>query len=935
VYRGLYPGIDLRYEGVEGRIKASYLVAPGADPSRIRWRYRGARSARLDDEGHLLVALPPTAGVNAVGAAAAFVREERPVAWQDRADGRRPVAVSYRLAGDGSVGFALPDGYDTSRPLVLDPTLTYSTYLGGAAEDVGYSVATSATGTYVTGYTLSIDFPTDGPIDPGCGTDGSCDVGFHDVFVAKLDPAATGAASLVYSTYLGGNESDYGVRIAVDGAGDAYVAGIARSGFPTTVNAFQSTHTGAPAADAFLAKLNPDGSQLLYSTYLGGSGGEGAWGLALDGSNNVLLVGQSTSSDFPATTGALDTACGSDGSCDGAGDAFVARLDPTAAGAASLLFATYLGGSGDERGYAITRDASNNIYVAGQTSSTDFPLAGTPYRTFNAGAPDAFLAKLNPAGTALSYSTYFGGAGYDDIYGLALGPSNQAYVVGSTWSYDLPTTASALQGSFGGVWDAYVAKFDPAAAGAASLLYASYLGGNDDDEGFGLAVSPAGIASVAGFARSTDFPITADAVQGLNGGFWDAFVTQIDPAASGAASLVSSTYLGSTNTDAAYGVALDAAGNADVVGQTFSAGFPTTGAFQGTQGGHSDAFLFRLAPATTNADLSVTRSVPADPATVGRDLAYTLTIRNDGPAAAAGARVGEMLSGSLFAVSATPSQGTCAVTYPNATDFACRLGPLASGATATVNVVASPSYEGYLSGTANVASNVSDPDLADNTATQSGSAVDLVLFADGFESGDTSQWSATVSDPDLGVTAGAALAGTTRGLRAIVDDTRSLHVEDHSPDQERQYRVRFYFDPNGFDPGTAQSHFRTRLFLALEDAPTRRLLAIVLRRLNGQFALRARVRLDDGRQVDTPFVDITDAPHFVEFQWNRSRGPGANNGTFYLWIDDLFAASLVDLDTDLHGIDTARLGALSVKSGAAGTLYFDQFLSRRQNYIGP
>jgi uncharacterized repeat protein (TIGR01451 family) len=932
VYRDLYPGIDLRYEGEGGRLKATYLVAPGSDPSRIRWRYHGVDSARVDGEGDLLLALARPAGKET--APAVVIREDEPVAWQDDADGRRPVAVRYRLDADGSVGFELPAGHDASRPLVLDPTLTYSTFLGGGGEDVGYAVAADATGTYVTGYTLSLDFPTQGPVDPGCGTDGTCDFGYHDVFVARLDPAAAGAGSLLYSTYLGGSDSDYGLRIAADATGAAYVTGIARAGFPTTTNAYQRTHTGAPAADAFLAKLSPDGADLLYSTYLGGSGGEGAFGLALDATNRVYLAGHTTSADFPATAGAYDTSCGTDGSCNGSGDAFLAQLDPAASGMASLLSATYLGGSGDERGYGVARDAAGAVYASGRTASDDFPLAGTPFQAARTGDYDGFLARLDASGAVLAYSTYFGGAGYDDFYSVALGPSSLASVAGLTFSLDLPTSADAFQPSFGGVNDAVFARFDTSAAGAASRLYATYLGGTDDDQGFGLAVDAAGAAYVAGFARSADFPAAGGAFQPANGGYWDAFLARIDPSL-GTGALVYSTLLGGLGTDAAYGVALDTQGGVHVVGQTYSGDFPIAGAFQPGPGGGSDVFLAHIAQAATTADLRVAQSASADPASAGRPLTYTITVTNDGPAAAPGARLGEIVLGSASYLSATPSQGTCSpTTYFMEVQVGCRLGVLASGASAAVTFVVTPTADGVLTSTAHVSSNVSDPDAADNQAVATTTAVDSV-FADGFETGDTSRWSVTSGGAGLDVSGAAALGGTTRGLRAQFNGAASLFVEDLTPDDEGQYRARFYLDPNGFDPGTAQGHLRTRVLLALENGPTRRQVAIVLRKRDGQYAVLARVREDGGSVADTPFVDVTDAPHFIELQWVRSSGPGMSDGYFQMWIDDVFAAALFGLDTDAHGIDSARLGALSVKGGASGTIYFDEFASRRLAGIGP
>jgi uncharacterized repeat protein (TIGR01451 family) len=858
------------------------------------------------------------------------------VAWQETEGGRRPVRVGYAVSDDGSIGFALPAGYDAAQPLIIDPTLTYSSYLGGGGEDVGYAVAVDATGTYVAGYTLSTDFPTAGPYDAGCGTDGSCDAfAFYDVFVAKMDASQTGAASLVFSTYLGGSDHDYGVRIAVDGAGASYVTGLARAGFPTTPNAFQQTYGGAPGADAFLAKLSADGSQLLYSTYLGGSGGDGAWGLALDGADNAYLAGQTASADFPTSAGALDGTCGTDGACNATSDLFLARLDPAASGAASLWFSTYLGGGGEDQAFAVARDGTGNLYVTGRTLSTDFPMAGVPYQGSSGGDYDAFLVKLGPGATSLAYATYLGGGGYDDGYSIAAGPGNTAYVVGSTSSFAFPTTATAFQTVFGGVYDAYVARLDPAAAGTASLVYATYLGGGDDDEGFGLAVDGSGVASLAGFTRSTDFPTAGGPFQPLNGGAWDAFVAKVDPSATGAASLSYATYLGGLGTDAAYGVALDPALDMHVTGQTLSSNFPAAGAFQGSYQGNSDVFVAVIDDALTAADLAVAQTDAPDPSPIGTDLTYTVTVENTGLDAAMGVRLTDVVLGDALFVSATPSQGACTVlSFFAEQDVTCQLGTLANGATATVDIVVDPGGEGTITSTASVSSNVSDPDGLDNRAVETSTVLD-VIFADGFESGDTARWSAVSGDGDLGVTGAAALGGTTAGLQAVIDDTASLHVEDHTPADETRYRARFYFDPNGFDPGTAQGHFRTRILLALEDGPTRRLVAIVLRLLEGQYAIRARVRQDDGTVTDTPFVAISDAPHSVEFDWLRASGESANDGSLQLWIDDTWVAELTGLDTDAHTVDTARLGALSVKSGAAGTLFFDQFESRRLGYIGP
>jgi uncharacterized repeat protein (TIGR01451 family) len=946
-YRELYPGIDLRYEGVEGQIKGSYSVRPGADPSRIRWIYAGARSTHIDEAGNLLIALPPspaTGDAAQAGAARAgagtFVMERSPVAWQEVGGRRLPVAARYTVAKDGSIGFALPAGYDRTQPLILDPTLTYSTFLGGGGFDVGYGIAVDAAGAaYVTGSTLSADFPTQGPIDPGCGTDGFCDgFAFNDAFVAKLNPSVSGAASLVFSTYLGGSADDTGVRIVVDGTGASYVTGLARANFPTTATAYQQTYGGSPGADAFFAKLSADGSQLLYSTYLGGSDGDGAWGITLDASNNAYITGQTFSANFPTTVGALDTSCGTDTFCNAASDAFVAEINPAASGAASLVFSTYLGGSDVDQGFGVTRDASNNLYITGRTLSTDFPTAGTPFQSSHGGGGyDAFVAKLSSTGTALSYSTYLGGDGYDDGYTIALGSSNRAYVTGTTSSSNLPTSATPFQSAFGGgVYDAYLTKVDPAAAGAASLVYSTYLGGNDDDEGYGLAVDAFDVAYLGGFALSTNFPTAGGPFQPLNGGFYDGFVMKVDPAQTGSAGVVYSTFLGGLGTDAAFGVALDSSRNIYVTGQTYSSNsFPTVGAFQSTHGGSSDVFVAKIDNATTSADLHVVQTDSPDPVQVGSNVTYTITVTNSGPATATGVRLNDSVFGSVSFVSATPTQGTCSnVDLGSEQDVGCNLGTMGNGATVTVSIVVTATFGGSIVSTATVSSNVSDPDGSDNGASETTNALDLI-FADGFETGDTSRWSTVANDGNLTVTADAAMGASSMGMQTLINDTNSLYVEDSTPLDEPSYRARFYIDPNGFDTGVAQSHFRTRVFLALEDTPTRRLVAIVLKFQNGQYSIMGRVRQDDDTVVDTGFINITNDAHSIEFDWERSSGPGSNDGLFQMWIDSTSVSTLTGLDTDLHSVDTARMGGLSLKTGASGTIYFDQFESRRHTFIGP
>jgi hypothetical protein len=566
-YRGVYAGIDLLYHGNGRQLEYDFRVAAGADPGQVRLGFAGAEGLSLDGPGDLVLQT-----------AAGAVVEQAPVLYQEGGGGtRQAVSGGYVLEGDGTVGFRV-GAYDRSRPLVIDPTLVYSTYLGGSGDDAALGIAVDGSGNaYVTGTTFSRDFPTTAGAFQTAG-------GFEDAFVAKLDAAGS---ALVYSTYLGGRGQALGYGIAVDGSGNAYVTGFTNGDFPTTAGAFQTAPGGVP--DAFVAKLDAAGTALLYSTYLGGSGADQGYGIAVDGSGNAYVTGFTNSSNFPTTAGALQT------SLPGITNAFVAKLD--AAGTA-LLYSTYLGGSNLDAALGIAVDGSGNAYVTGSTRSTDFPTTAGAFQTSLPGRENAFVAKLDAAGTALVYSTYLGGSSFDAARGIAVDGSGNAYVTGSTFSRDFPTTAGALQTSYGGGGsDAFVAKLD--AAGTA-LLYSTYLGGSTGsgidepltDLGNGIAVDGSGNAYVTGYTESTDFPTTAGAFQTAPGGGVDAFVAKLDAAGT---ALLYSTYLGGSFRDVGSGIAVGGSGNAYVTGGTDSRDFPTTaGAFQTSFGGIEDAFVAKL-----------------------------------------------------------------------------------------------------------------------------------------------------------------------------------------------------------------------------------------------------------------------------------------------------------------------------------------------------
>src|SRR5216110_1557886 len=393
-YTDLYPRIDLLYYGNQRQLEYDLVVHPGADPTRIVLDIQGADRLQVDAQGDLV--LQTTVGP---------IRQRKPVIYQEIDGVRKDIPGGYVLKGEHQVGYKVA-AYDASQPLVIDPILSYSTYLGSSDEEGETRIAVDAAGNaYVAGETVSSNFPTTAGAFQTTFGGGVFSAG--DAFVTKLNP--TGSA-LVYSTYLGGSSSDAGYGIAVDAAGNAYVTGgTGSTDFPTTIGAFQTTKGGG-FRDAFVTKLNPTGSALVYSTYLGGSGDDYGEGIKLDAAGNAYVTGGTGSTVFPTTAGAFQRTFGAP-VCDGCtSNAFVTKLDPTGS---ALVYATYLGGSGRDGGWGIAVDTLGNAYVTGSTtSSTNFPTTtGAFQTTYGGGFGEAFVTKLNPTGSALVYSTYLGGSG--------------------------------------------------------------------------------------------------------------------------------------------------------------------------------------------------------------------------------------------------------------------------------------------------------------------------------------------------------------------------------------------------------------------------------------------------------------------------------------------------------------------------------------------
>lgn len=513
---------------------------------------------------------------------------------------RHSIVGNYILRGDTQVSFALGT-YDHTRPLVIDPTLIYSTYLGGSNQDDGRAIAVDGAGsTYIVGTTLSTNFPVINPFQPAFSG------GNADAFVTKLNASGT---AFVYSTYLGGNNQDQGSAIAVDSTGNAYVDGFTLSSDFPLKNPLQSTFFSLGVA--FLAKLDPSGSTLIYSSYLGGSGSAGSNGIAVDSSGNVYLTG-SAGANFPLMNPLFTDSP----------NPFVAKVN---ASGSALIYSTYLGGSDDDASNAITIDSAGDAYVTGVTNnSNDFPLQN-PFQSTNGGnLQAAFVTKLNATGDALIYSTYLGGSSGEIATGIAVDSSGEAYVTGETSSKDFPLK-NPLQPTFGGFGDVFVTKFT--AAGNA-LVYSTYLGGGDEDNGTGIQVDSLGNAFIVGETRSLNFPIVNSA-QAQRGKLFEAFVSEISASGS---TLSYSTYLGGNSDDFGSGIALDAADNAYVTGGTASSNFPLVGnPFQSQLHGFQTAFVTKIASggATFQINQAAVGLVTAPGASPGQQ---TLTLRNSSAA---------------------------------------------------------------------------------------------------------------------------------------------------------------------------------------------------------------------------------------------------------------------------------------------------------------
>ena len=649
-YSGVYPGIDLEYYGKQGSTEYDFVVAPGADPGAIRLGIEGAQSLSLDAKGDLVIQTQ-------VGE----VRQHRPVLYQQVGGKKQSVAGRFVLSGN-TVSFDV-GRYDRDLPLVIDPVISYSTWLGGSGADVGYGLAVAPDGSaFIAGDTGSVNFPTKGSVScggtPPVTSSYQCNLPANDAFITKLNPAGS---ALVYSTYLGGGRDDYAQRLAVDADGNAYLTGGTNSyedpattateaGFPTTANAFDGTcgsdglcdapqhPAGSPCPtgstcptaglwDAFMAKLNASGDTLLYSTFLGGSSTEandvaGALashvGIAVRGTT-AYVAGSTTSPDFPTTAGAAQPTCGTaaEAGCDRrAADGYLAVIDTAQSGASSLVYSSYVGGSGHDLLRSVAVDDQGDAYLTGTTygyddgaggTTNNFPTTSSAFQpSYQGGAADAFAVKVDPDGpNVVRWATYLGGGGYDHGWGIAVHNLNQeAIVTGWTNSGDdpatpaadgpapyFPTTNLAYDDTFGGRaassdvtntfydGDGYVTRLNP---GGTGLAYSTFLGGTFMDVATAVTVDLTGAAYITGYTTCQNdnggvplppgstppaqcdgtFPMQNAIDDDMDGSYigfenhnapTDVFVAKLSP---GGNSLLFSTYLGGRDFDRGFAVAV-------------------------------------------------------------------------------------------------------------------------------------------------------------------------------------------------------------------------------------------------------------------------------------------------------------------------------------------------------------------------------------------
>jgi hypothetical protein len=552
-YTEVYPGIGLVFYNNGDELEYDFSVAPGADASRITLSFEGAGEMRIED-GDLVVKT-----------GWGELRHRKPRVYQVRRARRSDTTGRFVTKGAREAGFEV-DAYDRGSALVIDPVLTYGTYIGGTGADQAYGVAVDSSGSaYVVGETWPINFPKTAMF--------SSTTGNQDAFLIKLNPTGT---AVIFAAYFGGKSRDSARSVAVNAAGEAYVSGFTYSAdFPKSLGGYRSSSLGQ--ADVFAIRVDSSGSRLVYADLIGGAGDDFASGIVVDSAGAAYICGYSSSLAFPTTSGSFQAQFSG-----GTHDAFVVKLTANGAG---LAYATYIGGSGNDLAHGVAVNSAGEVYITGFTDSPNWPVR-TALFSVSRGSGDAFVAKLSSNGGAVVFSTYLGGSQGDLVFALALDSSNNMYLTGTTLSNDFPVTPTAARRVNSGSYDVFVAKLN---ALGSEVLYSTYLGGEGVDQGSALAVDPAGRVIITGFTGSRWFP-SANTLQTPAGG-QDGFVAALDAATSSA---YWASYLGGAGDDQMTGIALSPSGESYISGVTYSADFPTTAGSLMTRYSGGDGVLVKL-----------------------------------------------------------------------------------------------------------------------------------------------------------------------------------------------------------------------------------------------------------------------------------------------------------------------------------------------------
>ena len=578
-YHEIYPGADLVFYGKDGELEYDLVLQPGAAPSRMRARFSGQQGLRITETGDLAISM--TGG---------DIVQKRPRVYQDRLGVRTEVASSYRIESDGSVGIQLGD-WDRARELVIDPVLSYATYLGGSGEELAPELAVDSAGNvYLFGDVASSNFPT---------TTGALRTtragGPYDNFITKFGPDG----KVVWSTLLGGAGDETSGGIAVDATGSVYLTGgTTSSDFPVTPGAVQTTKRigGDLNQDGYVVKLNPTGSALVYGTFYGGTDDETPTDIAINSAGEVFVTGFTWSTNYPTTPGALKVR-------DDAAlyESFATRID---AAGASYVYSTYIGGTIAELAAAIAVDSQNNAYIAGTSVSTDFPVTTGAFQVNRQGVSDPFVLKLNPQGNAIVYSTLIGGGtGTDTLLDLAVDSAGNAYITGNAESSDFPLGTNPVQRTKQGTADAFLVKLNQLGS---QIVYGTYLGGAGTERGESVAVDALGSAFVLLTTNSTTGLTPVQAFQGTNGGGADTYIVKLS---TDGASVVGSSFFGGSGSELGRSIAVDNRDRAYISGSTQSTNLPVTpGSYQAAAAGAREAFWARVDFAAPAITLSVSPS---------------------------------------------------------------------------------------------------------------------------------------------------------------------------------------------------------------------------------------------------------------------------------------------------------------------------------------